>query len=142
MNTRNRFCLSFNLSITFLHKGFHSLKPHPLQQGGFIIIFYDVHHWRILWSSYRKVGWLGWLIFFFTYSATINAMYISIYMSVSFYIYTYILSLYISIYVYMSIYLSISIYIYIYLNRYLYISNFIYFFYIFIYIHLCTYIDG
>ena len=41
-HTRNRFCLSFHLSITFLHQGFHSWKPHPLRQGGFTIISFMV----------------------------------------------------------------------------------------------------
>ena len=42
LNTWKGFCLSFHLSITLLHEGFHSWEPNPLSQGWFIIISFIV----------------------------------------------------------------------------------------------------
>ena len=39
-NKQNRFCLSFHLSITFSHNSFHSWKPHPLQQGDLLSLWW------------------------------------------------------------------------------------------------------
>ena len=63
LNTQNRFCLSFHLSISFLHERFHSWKLHSLQQREFIIfsfmVFTTEGFFEVAiesWSDY--VGWI------------------------------------------------------------------------------------
>ena len=80
----------------------------PFTKGGIhYYLFSGSHNWRILWSSYRRLAWLGWLKFFLFIEQK-QVLYIYIYISISISI-----SIYISIYIYIYIHMYIYIYIYI-----------------------------
>ena len=56
------------------------METSPLpKEGIYYYPFYGIHHWRIFWSSYRRLVLLGWPDFFLIYRATISAIYIYIY---------------------------------------------------------------
>ena len=74
----------------FFTWGLPELEASPLTTEGICYyLFYVIHLWRIVWSSYRRLAWLGWLNFFLIHTATISAIYIYL-LSICIYIYIYI----------------------------------------------------